>query len=76
MRDNKIAVGYDRKLHAGSEWVKIDQGRYAAEPLALPKNWSNAYQKVMEAFMPSQNTPVLAQFLRDALPKRLETQCT
>lgn len=72
MKDNGVAVRYDKSLHAGSDWVKIDQGRFAAEPLALPSQWSDVLGKVLDAFTPSQNTPVLGQFMRDLLPLKLQ----
>ena len=70
LKDGGIAVPYDKGLHAGDDWVKIDQGRFGAEPLALPKQWDMVIQKVIDATMPSQNTPIMGQFLRDWLPKR------
>lgn len=71
LKDGGIAVPYDKGLHADPEkWVKIDQGRFAAEPLALPKQWDRVIQKVLDATMPSQNTPIMGQFMRDWLPKR------
>lgn len=73
LKDNNVAVRYDAKIHGNAgDFVKIDQGRFAAEPLAIPKQWASVISKVLDAMMPSQNTPVLGQFMRDVLPLKAQ----
>ena len=55
LEDAGIAVPYDEALHGGlreGQFVRVDQGRFAQSPLALPIDYDRAFNKFMEVNMP------------------------
>ena len=66
-----IAVPWIDDIHKGlEEFIKIDQGRFAQNPLAIPTNVDRAFERVMDVLIPSQNDPIFGQFMHDLLPQR------
>ena len=69
-----IAVPWVDDLHKveslrDAKFVKIDQGRFSDRPLALPKEWSDAVDRVLNVMSPHPNIPILGMQMRDWLPK-------
>lgn len=53
-------------------FVRVNQGKFAKEPLWIEKSFETAVQKYNETFLPSADKPMFAQFLNDLLPKHLQ----
>lgn len=56
-------------VHANGEWVKIDQGRWAGRPIAIPADMSEAFKRVEEAVSPSPDKAAFGSLLSYAMPQ-------
>ncbi|MCC6798323.1 MAG: hypothetical protein IT366_24635 [Candidatus Hydrogenedentes bacterium] len=53
-------------------FVKVDQGRYAAKPLAIPVDQARALQKMLDVLSPSQDKALMGAMINQAMPQLLK----
>jgi len=53
-------------------YAKVDQGRYASEPLAVPNDYARALQKMQEVLQPGPDKATFGAMINDALPHMLK----
>jgi len=53
-------------------YAKVDQGRYASEPLAVPNDYARALQKMQEVLQPGPDKALMGSMLNQALPRMLK----
>jgi len=66
-----IAVDWNDILHGGGEFVKVNQGRWANAPLAIPKNLNTALARYESIAHPSAEAGRLGEQLLQLVPKAL-----
>lgn len=66
-----IAKPWDEAFHANAQnaanFVKIDQGRWINTPLAVPKVYSDAFEKYVEVAMPTPDKSMFAELMHKTL---------
>ena len=63
-----IAKTWDDAIHAvGNDFIKIDQGRWAQAPLALPAEYARAFEKFQEVFHATPQQPFIGKIINETL---------
>ncbi|MCC6156121.1 MAG: hypothetical protein IT367_20315 [Candidatus Hydrogenedentes bacterium] len=53
-------------------FVKVDQGRYAAKPLAIPVDQARALQKMLDVLSPGADKALMGAMINQAMPQLLK----